>query len=637
MQKRNIYLDKIPLDEALEKVLDNFDNNYQMSETITEVIPVEEALGRVNAKAVFAQNASPHYYASAMDGVAVDVEVTFGVSDRNSKELIIGEDAFFVDTGDPIPKECNGVIMIEDVNQINASTIEITKAATPWQHVRNIGEDIIASELILSANTQIDPAEIGGLLGAGITEIEVKKQPEVAILPTGSELIEPGSQLKSGKIIEYNSRVIANQIRKWGGKPIRIDKVKDDFNLIREEVKYLSQKYDLVLIIAGSSAGSEDYTSRIIEDLGELLFHGVAIKPGKPLMTGIVDEKIVVGIPGYPVSAYLGSLLFVKPLVNKFLGLPVNQPLTIEAELTQNLVSKLGQEEFIRVKLTEINEVLKAVPLSRGAGVINSVMKSDGFIRVPVLSQGLRKNTNVNVEIKGEVDYKKNLLLTGEKGIVFDLLKDQAKLSQDKLELHLKQLDNSSSLDALKEQSTNLSIFKSICDKEGKNREIITNEIQQIIIINLIKANLGLAFKTNNGERFNSLEDLVQDNILFINRPKETIERELFDNKLQKININDKLIDGYKRTENTGLGVANLIKEEMVDVGIVSQGVANLFGLGFIPLGRANIDLVITEFEFKTDKFQLLLEVIKSTEFKDRLTVIAGYDIEKTGEIIYRK
>ncbi|SDC23983.1 molybdopterin molybdochelatase [Candidatus Frackibacter sp. WG11] len=635
MKDRNIYLDKVPLSEARKIILDNFRAKY--SKKKTEVIPVEEALNRVNAEAVFAKSSAPHYYASAMDGVAVDVEVTFGVSDRNPKELTIGEEVFFIDTGEPIPEGCNGVIMIEDVNQIDKDTLEITQAATPWQHIRAIGEDINAAELVLSANTKIGPAEIGSLLASGVTEIKVNKEPVVAILPTGTELVEPGVQLEAGNVVEYNSRVISSQVQEWGGQPSRLDKIKDDYELIKKKVENLSKEHDIVLIIAGSSAGSEDYTSQVIEDLGELLFHGVAIKPGKPLMAGLVNGKLVIGVPGYPVSAYLNTQLFVKPLIETFLGLSISKPLEVEAGLVQKLISKLGQEEFIRVKLVEIDGTLKAIPLKRGAGAINSVAKADGFIRVPALSQGLQVEDKINVELHKGINYRQNLLAVGEQDYVFELLKDQLALDAE-LNLHLKDVDSRTGLEFLRQKQANMALLKTNNLETLKETISSMEELeQQLVVVNLVRSQIGLAVASGNPKAINELQDLVKEDVLFVNRQQRAASREVLDNKLQNLKINDKIIRGYEHEESTDLGVANLIKEGIVDVGLVSQGVAELFGLEFISLGQVNLNLVLSETEFATDRMQSLWEIVKSYKFKTRLKNILGYDTKETGEIIYRK
>ncbi|ADL13563.1 molybdopterin biosynthesis protein [Acetohalobium arabaticum] len=622
MEKRNIYLDKLPLTEAKEIILNNLAGNYREA---TERVKVEDASGRVTAEAVYAEDSSPHYYAAAMDGFAVDVDKTFGASKRDPKELTIGQEAFFVDTGDAVPEGCNGVIMIEDVNQLDEATIEITASVAPGQHIRSIGEDILASQLLAPVNTKLGPSEIGGLLAGGITEIEVRKEPEVAILPTGTELVDPGSSLQPGEIVEYNSRVIASQIREWGAVPVKADKVEDDYELIKNRVDRLSQQYDLVLIIAGSSAGAEDYTSQVIENLGELLFHGVAIKPGKPLMAGVINEKLVIGLPGYPVSAYLGTQLFVRPVIERLLGLTCSQPEKVKAELTQNLTSKLGEEEFVRVNVAHIDGDLKAVPLQRGAGVINSVMKSDGFIRIPALKQGMKQNKQVEVELRRDIDYNQNLLIAGEEDLAYELLCNQIKLQGVGLNLKFKNMASETAVDTLEQKAANAALVKTVGMR------------QETVVVNLAVSEVGLVVRPDNSLGINGVEDLSQEGLSFVNQQQGRAARRLLDSRLETAGINTQEIVGYRQEEITGRDAANLVKEGIIDVGLASRGVAELFNLDFISLGQITSSLVILESEVEREELKKLLEVVRSNEYKSQLQKIAGYNTEDCGEIIDRK
>ncbi|MCK8824405.1 molybdopterin biosynthesis protein [Fuchsiella alkaliacetigena] len=608
MGKRKVYLDKVPLNEARQIVLQQLESNYD--QLATETVAVEEALGRVNAEAIYAQQSTPHYYASAMDGVAVDVEVTFGASSRSPNRLKVNEEVFYVDTGEPIPEGCNGVIMIEDVNELDEETLEITEAATPGQHIRPIGEDILARELVLTARQELGPAEIGSLLAAGVTEVEVIKQPEVAILPTGTELIEPEEKLAPGKIVEYNSRVLKSQVKQWGGRPIKAEKVVDDYQLIKQQVEQLCSQHDLVLIIAGSSAGAEDYTAQVIEDLGELLFHGVAIKPAKPLMVGLIKEKLVIGVPGYPVSAYLGSRLFAQPLVTALSGLAANenQSSTVKAKLVQNLLSKLGQEEFVRVKLAEIAGELRALSLKRGAGVINSVAKADGFARIPALSQGLEAGEEVEVELIKESKYQQNLIVAGEQGVVGQCLENQA--NRLALDVYLHSAGPEAALEYLGSQAANLALLAQV---EGASCAV-EEYYAEATVVELVTSSLGLVVEADNPQGITSLEDLLRSDISFINQAESSSSRRLLDNRLQELQIDSSSIEGYARQARNELEVVNLIKEGLVQVGLVTAEAAQLLALDFIPLAEVDYKLVIPAQE--EERLTKLKELLISQDLK---------------------
>lgn len=397
--KRTIYLDKRPWKEALDLFLGTFKDQFPLPE---EEIQVENALGRVAASDIHANHPSPHYNASAMDGVAVKSGETAGADLSAPKRLRKGETFHFVDTGAPLPDGFNAVIMIEDIHQVDEETIEIHSAVAPFHHVRRIGEDIKQDDLLVPANKVITPYDIGALLAGGVTAIPVRKKPRVGILPTGSELVEPGSQLNPGDIVEFNSRMVKALVTQWGAQGHRYTAVPDEAEAIRQHVQEIVNECDLSIIIAGSSAGRRDFTPGIIEELGELLVHGVNVMPGKPVVLGRIDTKPVIGLPGYPVSAAVIMDLFAMPLICTMLGLPPLERPKIRARLTQNIYSKLGMEEFVRVTVARENDETTATPLTRGAGILTSLTKADGILRIPANFEGFETGRDVEVELLNE-------------------------------------------------------------------------------------------------------------------------------------------------------------------------------------------------------------------------------------------
>jgi len=394
--KRKIYLKKTPWQEALHVFLSKCEASIPVA---SEEISVEESLGRVAAEDVVAHISSPHYNASAMDGVAVASGETIGADLSAPKRLKIGEDAEFVDTGAPLPQGFDAVVQIEDVHHVDADTIEINSAVAPWHYVRQVGEDIREGDLLVIRDSVIDPYDIGALLAGGVTSIPVRRKPRVGVLPTGSELVEPGDELKPGSTVEFNSRMVKALVTQWGGLCHRYAPVGDERDSLQETVGRISGENDVLLIIAGSSAGRRDFTPQIIEDLGEVFVHGVNVMPGKPVVLGRIEKRPVVGLPGYPVSAAIIMDLFVKPLLFAMLGVPPPERPRVQARLSQRVVSKLGMEEFVRVTLSGQNGEVTAAPLGRGAGVITSLAKADGFLVVPADVEGLEAGAMVEVEL----------------------------------------------------------------------------------------------------------------------------------------------------------------------------------------------------------------------------------------------
>ncbi|MDG2865946.1 molybdopterin-binding protein, partial [Vibrio parahaemolyticus] len=243
------------------------------------------------------------------------------------------------------------------------------------------GEDIVATEMILPSKHKIRPVDIGALISGGIDEISVYEKPKVALIPTGSEIVENVEEVVEGKIIDSNSYVFENLVLELGGIPNKGSIAVDDYERIKAMVLEAVEKNDIVLVNAGSSAGTMDYTVDVIDEIGEVVVHGVAMKPGKPTILGIVKGKPIIGIPGYPVSSYLVFDVFVKPVILKFLGLEDDKDEIAKATLTKRVVSSLKNEEIIRVTLGFVDDKLIATPLQSGAGVIMSLVKADGLCK----------------------------------------------------------------------------------------------------------------------------------------------------------------------------------------------------------------------------------------------------------------
>src|SRR5262249_17053021 len=242
--KRKYYLEDIPLDEARRRWWSALEAAGLFQPVAGESVPIAEALGRVTAEAVWAKLSSPHYHGSAMDGAAVRAEDTIGASETSPVRLALGRQATWVDTGDPLPPDSNAVVMIEHVQVVDGDTIELVAPVAPWQHVRAMGEDIVATELVLPAGRTLGPVDLGAIAACGPSEVRVRRRPKVAVLPTGSELVEPGTSVKPGDIIEFNSIMLCAQLREWGALPTRYPITPDDFEQLRECVVDALREHD---------------------------------------------------------------------------------------------------------------------------------------------------------------------------------------------------------------------------------------------------------------------------------------------------------------------------------------------------------------------------------------------------------
>lgn len=648
--KREIYLETTPLNEAIEKWLKRLESQGFLKAFPGEKVMVSESLGRITAEPVTARLSSPFYHSSAMDGYAVKYQETFGASETSPKKLKLGEQAVYVDTGDPMPDVFNTVIMIEDVNVIRCQVpgvryqedeyIEIISPATPWQNVRVIGEDIVATELILPENHRIRPVDAGAMLAGGYVDINVRRKPKVVIIPTGTEIVEPGSNLKKGDIIEYNSRVLGGLVSEWGGEPVRFRIVPDNLDELKDAILEAHNAGDMVVVNAGASAGSEDFTSRAISETGEVILHGVSIKPGKPVIIGVVKNKPVLGIPGYPVSAFITFNLFAKPVIYRWQGIEMEPPEILRAALSRQVASTLGQEEFLRVKIGKVGDKFIATPVSRGAGVLMSLVRADGFVRIPAMSEGIGAGSEVNVELlrtKNEIE--NTIVCIGSHDNALDLLANSLKKKYLKLSLSSAHVGSMGGLMALKKGEAHIAGTHLLDEDTGEyNVSSIKRFLsdRRIILVNLVYREQGLLVLKGNPKNIKGFEDLTRDDVVFINRQAGAGTRLLTDKHLRECRIKPEDVKGYEREEYTHMGVASAVLTGIADTGLAILASAKALGLDFIPVAKERYDLAVPFEFYDTEMIRALLSIIREdNEFRDMVANLGGYDVSDMGKVMY--
>jgi putative molybdopterin biosynthesis protein len=636
--KRNIYLKKKTLAEAKEIVSSKLANLIHLE---TETIPVVHSLGRVIAKPVFARISSPPFHCAAMDGIAVKAENTYGATEESPKSLLINNEAFFVNTGNPIPKGMDAVVMIEDVHLIDSERVEIREAAYPWQHVRAIGEDMIATEMVFPENHRITPYDLGALLASGYQEVSVWKKPRVLIIPTGSELLEPEqidfnkSEFTSG-IIESNSYVLSGLIIEDGGDPIRHPVVEDNPEKIREALLSNYEAVDLILVIAGSSAGSEDYTHSIIEESGEVLGHGISMMPGKPTLIGRFKDRPIVGIPGYPVSAIITYEQLVRSILCQSLHLMKPERRKIRAFPTRKIPSKLGTEEFLRVKVGKVGEKFYATPLPRGSGIITSLTQADGIVQIPALSEGLNENEEIGVELLTPMENILNtVVMVGSHDLSLDLLTNLLGRFYPPIFLSSHPVGSLGGILAIKNGICHMAGSHLLDPETGEyNFPYIHTYLNGIDLklINLVFREQGLIVQRGNPKKIKGLKDLLRKEITLINRQKGSGTRILLDHTLKTLSLDPNQIRGYEREEFTHMAVASTVASGVADAGLGILPAAKAMNLDFIPIAKERYDLIIPTLYFEDKKIQRMIETIRSDEFKKMVFQMGGYDVSRTGE-----
>jgi len=638
-KKRNIYLKMKTLAEAREIILTEFLSQAPLS---TEVIPVQDSVGRILARPVTAELSSPHFHAAAMDGVAVRAASTFGANPADPIELKVNENAFYVNTGHVLPENTDAVIMIEHLNILDDHHIQIEAPVFPWQHVRKIGEDIVATELLFPQNHVITPYCLGALITGGIFKVPVKKKPCILVIPTGSELVDwqtSKDALKPGQVLESNSYVLGNLVQDAGGDFSRSEQLIDDPAKIRSAVQTaIDGKFDMVLTVGGSSAGSEDYAKDVILDLGEVLVHGVTIMPGKPILVGKIDNKPIFGIPGYPVSAIIAFEQFVKPLIDQMKGQPEQARTRIDVEPTRKVASKLGLEEFVRVKLGTVGDRVVATALPRGAGCITSITEADGIIRIPEHIEGLKDNQTATAELlKPTFAIDNTIVAVGSHDNTLDILADELKAGSSNLSLSSSHVGSMGGLMAVKRGACHLAGSHLLDTQDGTyNVSYLKKYLpgQDVRLVNLVMRDQGFIIPKGNPKGIKDIQDLVRGDISFINRQGGSGTRILLDYRLQQQDIDPAQINGYDAEEYTHMSVAVAVLSGTVDVGLGIFASAKALDLDFIPVVTEQYDLVVPQEHFETAKIQALMDIVNSGAFKERVEALGGYATHKTGQVI---
>ncbi len=634
--QRNLYLKNKDLENALEIYQKRLLNENSAKETMK--LAVINAQDWVSDEPVFAKISSPYYTASAMDGICIDAMIAIGVDERHPKELLKGTDFKFVDTGDVISEPYNAVIMIEDVIIINETTIQIKNPVALWQHVRPIGEDIVAGELIIPAYHRVRSIDIGALLAGGISEITVFKKPKIGIIPTGTELIEVEDCISEGKIIDSNTHMFCGLVKEYGGIPKRYSPTKDDYELLKEAIQKAVNENDMVLISAGSSAGSEDYSRHLIEEMGEVVIHGVAIKPGKPVILGVVSGKAVIGIPGYPVSAYFVFESFVKPLIFNYNHQINYEGKKIKVVLSKRIMSTLKYLEFVRMKCGRVNDVFVATPLDRGAGVTMSLVNADGILKIPKNREGYEAGEEVEIELlRPQEEIENTLVSIGSHDVMMDIVANIIHKNREMVNLSSAHVGSLGGIMAIKKSECHIAPIHLLDEKTGEyNIATIKKYLKNddVVLIKGIKRTQGFIVPKGNPKNIKGINDLLRADISFVNRQRGSGTRVLFDFLLKKNKIESKEIIGYSREVNTHMMVASAIKSGTCDVGVGVLSAANMMKLDFIPIGEEDYDFVVRKENLVDLKIKTFIKILQSQEFMDTLIQLGGYGFENSGKII---
>ena len=598
-------------------------------------VPVADSVGRVTAEPVWAVRSSPAYDSAAMDGIAVIAADTVGASE--STPLLLGPDAFEeIDTGDPMPAGRDAVVMREQVHHADGSA-EVRSAVPPYQHVRSIGEDVAATELLLPAGHRLRPFDVAAVAAVGVTEVRVRRAPKVVVVPSGDEIRPVSARLEAGEIPDTNSLMLAAQAREVGAEARVMPIVPDDPDQIAAAVRAAAAEADLVILVAGSSAGRDDYTARVVEAAGVLAVHGVAVRPGHPVVLGVVDRTPVLGAPGYPVSAALTFDIFAAPLLASLEGTAVRRRTTVTARLARKLASTMGSDDWIRVRLGQVGGQVVATPLPRGAGVLSSLVRADGLLVVPAHLEGHHGGAEVEVELlRGLDEVARTVVAIGSHDLVLDLAASALREVDPRLTLASSNVGSLGGLVALRDGLCHVAGSHLLDPGSGTYTLPYVDQVlagHDAVVIRLVHREQGLIVAPGNPLGMRGVADLVGD-VRYVNRQRGAGTRVLLDHELARAGIDAAHVDGYGREEHTHLAVAAAVAAGRVDCGLGIRAAARAFGLDFVPVTEEPYDLVTTEPVLATGVLDPVLALLRDPAFLARVEALGGYSTAESGRRI---
>jgi putative molybdopterin biosynthesis protein len=597
---------------------------------------LSKAVGRVTAEPVFARRSSPPFDAAAMDGIALCSSDTIGASETTP--VVITKGAFeVVDTGDPLPSRFDSVVMRENLRHVD-NGVELRAAVVPYQYVRSIGEDISATELLLPEGHRLRAVDVAACGAAGVTELVVRRPPVVAILPTGDEIRPIGADMSLGELPDTNSLMIAAQAEEIGCEFVVLPIAPDDPEWIGRAVLDAVARCDLLIVVAGSSAGRDDYTAAVIDRLGALAVHGVAVRPGHPVVLGAVEATPVLGAPGYPVSAALTFEIFAAPLLARLEGTVERLRPVVRATLARKLVSPMGMDDWVRVRLGRVGGRLVATPLPRGAGVLTSLVRADGLLLVPAGIEGHHAETEVEIRLlRGEDEIAQTIVVIGSHDMVLDLAASMLRRSDPRVTLASSNVGSLAGLAALRDGLCHVAGSHLLDPDTGEYTISYIDQVlpgRDVSVVRLVHREQGLIVAANNPLGLAGIEDLVRPDLRYVNRQRGSGTRVLLDFELGRLGIGASSIAGYAREEYTHLAVAASVSAGRADAGLGVLAAARAFGLGFVPVTREPYDLVLDRARLEDPVLAPLWDLMASGDFRAAVEQLGGYDTVEMGKRI---
>ena len=602
-------------------------------------VPVAEAAGMITAAPVWAVRSCPPWDAAGMDGIAIRAADSHSASETTPAYL---EPAAYdvVDTGDPMPDGRDAVVMREHVHYDAAGRAELRAAVPPYQHVRSIGEDVSAGELLLPEGHRLRAADLAAAAAAGQTELSVRNRALVLILPTGDEVRPIGTETGPGEILDTNSLMLAEQAREAGCEARCLPVEPDDPARIAAVVTEAAGECDLLIVVAGSSAGRDDYTARVVASAGTLAVHGVAVRPGHPVVLGVIGRTPVLGAPGYPVSAALTFDIFAVPLLAELSGAPPRRRPRAEAKLARKLASPLGMDDWVRVRLGAVGGSLVATPLPRGAGVLTSLVRADGLLVVPAGVEGHHAGSVVPVELLRSLEeIARTIVAIGSHDLVLDLAASALRADDPLVTLVSSNVGSLGGLVALRDGLCHIAGSHLLDTASGTYTLPYVDRVfgaaaEQVAVVRLVHREQGLMVAPGNPLGLSGIADLARPGVRYVNRQRGAGTRVLLDHVLGELGMSPDAVSGYAREEPTHLAVAAAIGSGRGDAGLGITAAARAFGLDFVPVTWEPYDLVVAPGALDSPLLEPLWSLLRADRFQAAVTGLGGYSAKEMGRRI---
>jgi molybdopterin molybdotransferase/putative molybdopterin biosynthesis protein len=628
------FLEVVSAEEARAR----FARQLDLSPLPSETVGLAAALGRVLARDITAPIDVPPFDRANVDGFALRSADTLGASDGAPRRFclngevivcghapaleVIAASATTIATGGMLPRGADAVVMIEHTDLVEEGgmpAIDVRRAVAPGQFISYAGSDIARGEVVLRRKTRLSSREIGMLAACGLAEIEVVRKPKVAVLSTGDELAAPGAALAPAHVYDSNGAIIAAAVAEAGGEAISCGAFPDDEAALEGAVRSAIAACDLVVLSGGTSKGAGDLSHRIVSKLGDILVHGVALKPGKPLCLAVIDGKPLAVLPGFPTSAIFTFHAFLAPVIRARAGFAAEAVHSAEATVPVRIASELGRKEFVLVALAAGEDGPVAFPTAKGSGAVTSFSQADGFLEIDALAAALDAGTRARVTLIGETAAMPDLVVMGSHCIALDVV--LGALAERGFAARTIAVGSMGGLAAAERGECDLAPVHLVDPASG------------IYNAHLLRPGLDLV------KGWQRMQGFVyrRDDARFAGRSAaDAIKAALADRSCLMVNRNagagtrvliDRLLAGarpagYSNQPRSHNAVAAAVAQRRADWGIAIESVARLYGVAFLPIAPEDYDFLLVESRRERPAVAAFLAALREETVREKIRAL---------------